>query len=219
MRKWEDYEVDRMEKAADDDVQSEASYHSHKSGASKSHKLAAGLATQGSAYAASAYGGGSISAHQLPVTGGGPGSVYMAAAPAQMSMYGGSVIMPMAPGMSVNGGGGSIYGAPSAPIAYSVGHHHPGSVASAGWAPSLAANGATGMVSPLPQTIAAPIRGQQPTDAQLLAQIQSFLATADLMTVTRKSVREELARVFGVDLSARKEFIHSSIDKVLKNEI
>ncbi|KAJ3379807.1 hypothetical protein HDU84_006366 [Entophlyctis sp. JEL0112] len=61
--------------------------------------------------------------------------------------------------------------------------------------------------------------GVQPSDEQLLYQIRQILATADLMSVTRKSVREELTRVFGVDLSARKDYIHACIDGVLKGEL
>ncbi|KAI9327398.1 chitin synthase-domain-containing protein [Obelidium mucronatum] len=59
----------------------------------------------------------------------------------------------------------------------------------------------------------------QPSDEQILFQIRQILSTADLMTVTRKSVREELTRVFGVDLSSRKEYIHACIDGVLKGEL
>ncbi|KAJ3070391.1 hypothetical protein HDU98_006595 [Podochytrium sp. JEL0797] len=60
---------------------------------------------------------------------------------------------------------------------------------------------------------------QQPTDEQILVQVRQILATADLMSVTRKSVREELGRVFGVDLGARKEYVHACIDGVLKGEL
>lgn len=55
-----------------------------------------------------------------------------------------------------------------------------------------------------------------PSDEELLREIRTMLASADLMTVTKKSVREEMGRRFGVDLSAKKDYIHRCIDEVLK---
>jgi hypothetical protein len=58
-----------------------------------------------------------------------------------------------------------------------------------------------------------------PSDADILAQVRVILATADLMTVTKKKVREELGRIFGCELGGKKEYIHRCIDGVLKGEI
>lgn len=55
-----------------------------------------------------------------------------------------------------------------------------------------------------------------PTDEEIMTEIRHILSTADLMTVTKKSVREQLARLFGVDLIEKKEFIHRCIDVILK---
>ncbi|KAJ3089172.1 hypothetical protein HK102_007026 [Quaeritorhiza haematococci] len=58
-----------------------------------------------------------------------------------------------------------------------------------------------------------------PTDEAILEEVRHILSTADLMTVTKKSVREELSRFFGVDLTPKKEYIHKCIDGVLKGEL
>jgi chitin synthase len=58
-----------------------------------------------------------------------------------------------------------------------------------------------------------------PSDSDILGEVKRVLATADLMTVTKKKVREELGRVFGCDLGSKKEYIHRCIDGVLKGEI
>ncbi|KAI8874157.1 hypothetical protein GQ42DRAFT_160017 [Ramicandelaber brevisporus] len=65
----------------------------------------------------------------------------------------------------------------------------------------------------------APIDPQQPTDDELLQQIRTILSSANLATVTKKSVRVELQQFFGVDLSARKNFIHQSIEMILSGAI
>ncbi|KAJ3180810.1 hypothetical protein HDU85_003891 [Gaertneriomyces sp. JEL0708] len=58
-----------------------------------------------------------------------------------------------------------------------------------------------------------------PTDDEILSSVRQILATADLMSVTKKSVREELGRIYGVDLAAKKEWIHLCIDGVLRGEL
>ncbi|KAF9438367.1 hypothetical protein BGZ76_008397 [Entomortierella beljakovae] len=57
----------------------------------------------------------------------------------------------------------------------------------------------------------------QPTDEQLANEIQNVLATADLMSITKKQVRERLIAFFGVDLTSRKEYINEVIERVLEN--
>ena len=51
--------------------------------------------------------------------------------------------------------------------------------------------------------------GQLPSDDAILAEIREILRTADLMTVTKKSVKLELERRFGVPLDAKKQYIGS----------
>lgn len=48
-----------------------------------------------------------------------------------------------------------------------------------------------------------------PSDDALLAEIREILKTADLMTVTKKGVKQELERRFGVPLDARRAYINS----------
>lgn len=48
-----------------------------------------------------------------------------------------------------------------------------------------------------------------PTDDAILAEIREILRTADLMTVTKKSIKLELERRFGVSLEAKRPYINS----------
>ncbi len=48
-----------------------------------------------------------------------------------------------------------------------------------------------------------------PSDDALLAEIREILRTADLMTVTKKGVKQELERRFGVPLDSRRAYINS----------
>lgn len=48
-----------------------------------------------------------------------------------------------------------------------------------------------------------------PNDDAILSEIREILKTADLMTVTKKSIKMELERRFGVNLEARKAYIGS----------
>jgi chitin synthase len=48
-----------------------------------------------------------------------------------------------------------------------------------------------------------------PSDDAILAEIREILKTADLMTVTKKSIKTELERRFGVALDARRAYINS----------
>ena len=50
-----------------------------------------------------------------------------------------------------------------------------------------------------------------PSDDALLAEIREILRTADLMTVTKKGVKLELERRFGVNLDARRAYINSGM--------
>lgn len=56
----------------------------------------------------------------------------------------------------------------------------------------------------------------QPSDNELFAAVKQFLSSANLMSVTKKQVREELSRMFGgVDLTPRKATLNAYIDEIL----
>ncbi|KAF9347991.1 hypothetical protein BGX34_002764 [Mortierella sp. NVP85] len=57
----------------------------------------------------------------------------------------------------------------------------------------------------------------QPTNEQLANEIQNVLATADLMCITKKQVREQLTKFFGVDQTSRKDYIYEVIDQRIMN--
>jgi chitin synthase len=48
-----------------------------------------------------------------------------------------------------------------------------------------------------------------PNDDAILAEIREILKTADLMTVTKKSIKLELERRFNLPLDAKKAYINS----------
>lgn len=50
-----------------------------------------------------------------------------------------------------------------------------------------------------------------PSDDALLAEIREILRTADLMTVTKKGVKQELEKRFGVPLDSRRAYINSGM--------
>lgn len=58
-----------------------------------------------------------------------------------------------------------------------------------------------------------------PSDDALLAEIRAILSTADLMTVTKKSIKEELERRFQVPLDVRKAYIGSATEAVLSGNL
>lgn len=55
-----------------------------------------------------------------------------------------------------------------------------------------------------------------PTDDALLAEIREILATSDLMTVSKKTVKLELERRFGVGLDGKRAYINSGVLSLLK---
>ena len=55
----------------------------------------------------------------------------------------------------------------------------------------------------------ADLASQLPSEDQLLAEIRDILRTADLMTVTKKNIKQELERRFGMPLDARRAYINS----------
>ena len=50
-----------------------------------------------------------------------------------------------------------------------------------------------------------------PSDDALLAEIREILRTADLMAVTKKGIKLELERRFGVPLDSRRAYINSGM--------
>ncbi|KAL2861078.1 chitin synthase class Va [Aspergillus lucknowensis] len=58
-----------------------------------------------------------------------------------------------------------------------------------------------------------------PSEDALLSEIRDILRTADLMTVTKKSVKLELERRFGVNLDAKRPYINSATEAVLAGNL
>ncbi|KAK4194077.1 family 2 putative glycosyltransferase [Triangularia verruculosa] len=58
-----------------------------------------------------------------------------------------------------------------------------------------------------------------PSDDALLAEIREILRTADLMTVTKKQIKVELERRFGVPLDVRRAFINSATEAILSGNL
>jgi len=61
--------------------------------------------------------------------------------------------------------------------------------------------------------------GRFPTDEEIVSQIQNIIYNSDLMKITKKQVREELAEYFGIDMSSRKDFINCTIEEILSGEM
>ncbi|KAF1811636.1 hypothetical protein P152DRAFT_398530 [Eremomyces bilateralis CBS 781.70] len=58
-----------------------------------------------------------------------------------------------------------------------------------------------------------------PSDDALLAEIREILKTADLMSVTKKSIKLELERRFGVGLDGKRQYIGSATEAVLSGQL
>ncbi|KAH6681143.1 chitin synthase [Plectosphaerella plurivora] len=58
-----------------------------------------------------------------------------------------------------------------------------------------------------------------PSDDALLSEIREILRTADLMTVTKKGVKQELERRFGVPLDAKRAYINSATEALLSGQL
>ncbi len=50
-----------------------------------------------------------------------------------------------------------------------------------------------------------------PSDDALLAEIREILSTADLMSVSKKTIKQELERRFGVPLDSRRAYINNGM--------
>ncbi|MCJ1478072.1 hypothetical protein MMC13_006747 [Lambiella insularis] len=58
-----------------------------------------------------------------------------------------------------------------------------------------------------------------PSDDAILADIREILRTADLMSVTKKSIKLELERRFGVSLESRRAYIGSATEAILSGQL
>ncbi|KAK0715656.1 glycosyltransferase family 2 protein [Lasiosphaeris hirsuta] len=58
-----------------------------------------------------------------------------------------------------------------------------------------------------------------PSDDALLAEIREILRTADLMTVTKKGIKLELEKRFGVPLDSRRAYINSATEALLSGQL
>ncbi|KIV97756.1 hypothetical protein PV10_01466 [Exophiala mesophila] len=58
-----------------------------------------------------------------------------------------------------------------------------------------------------------------PTDDQILNEIRDVLKTADLMTVTKKGVKQELERRFNVNLDVKRAYIGSATEAILSGQL
>jgi chitin synthase len=56
-----------------------------------------------------------------------------------------------------------------------------------------------------------------PSDDEILHQIKLILANSDLMTVTKKSVKQQLEQIFGCDLTLKKAYIGEAVEQLLIN--
>ncbi|EMR62469.1 putative chitin synthase 8 protein [Eutypa lata UCREL1] len=58
-----------------------------------------------------------------------------------------------------------------------------------------------------------------PSDDALLAEIREILRTADLMTVTKKGIKQELERRFSVPLDSKRAYINSATEALLSGQL
>nr|POE85368.1 chitin synthase 8 [Quercus suber] len=58
-----------------------------------------------------------------------------------------------------------------------------------------------------------------PSDDAILAEIREILRTADLMSVTKKSIKAELERRFGVPLDSKRQYIGSATEAILSGQL
>ncbi|KAJ3008929.1 hypothetical protein HKX48_008264 [Thoreauomyces humboldtii] len=194
LRLWSEFEPERI--AADED-HSRDSYHSGSAGSSGQSRGVPATAYGGSQYGGSQYGGthyGAGSAY-------GGGSQYGGMASPQHDGYNAR----MSWGTQYTGGLPDYSGMPPPPSSV-------GSGAAGGLGRRQSQRSTyTATSDAAPRAL--------PSDDEILRQVRHILSTADLMSVTKKSVREELSTFFGVDLGAKKEWIHRCIDGVLKGEL
>ncbi|KAJ2712291.1 hypothetical protein H4R19_002833 [Coemansia spiralis] len=76
------------------------------------------------------------------------------------------------------------------------------------------------VVPPLPGSIP-PLASAigTPSDAQIVDAIRRILSASDLRVMTKKKIRQQLAQELGADLAARKDFIGTTIDRLLTGQM
>ena len=82
-------------------------------------------------------------------------------------------------------------------------------------AQSVASNSQYGGVQ-TPSGISQPV---YPADDALLYQIRLLVSRSDLMTMTKRQVREELSTIFGIDMTPKKSTINYFLEEVLKGTL
>jgi chitin synthase len=55
-----------------------------------------------------------------------------------------------------------------------------------------------------------------PSNEVIMEEVRNILSNADLMSITKKQVRDRLSETFGVSMSSKKEYINSCIETVLQ---
>ncbi|KAG1078463.1 hypothetical protein G6F42_024250 [Rhizopus arrhizus] len=57
-----------------------------------------------------------------------------------------------------------------------------------------------------------------PEDNEIEKEIIRILASSNLMALTKKQVRDQLSKIFGVDLTIKKGFINATIERLLEQD-
>ncbi|KAK9708024.1 hypothetical protein K7432_009877 [Basidiobolus ranarum] len=57
------------------------------------------------------------------------------------------------------------------------------------------------------------------SEEEILEEVRTVLSAANLMTITKKQVRDQISTNFGADLSYHKAYINSCIDKILQGKV
>ncbi|KAG1429238.1 hypothetical protein G6F58_000136 [Rhizopus delemar] len=58
-----------------------------------------------------------------------------------------------------------------------------------------------------------------PEEDEIEREIHRILLTSDLMTLTKKQVRDQLSELFGIDLTIKRPFINSTIERLLEKDV
>jgi chitin synthase len=69
---------------------------------------------------------------------------------------------------------------------------------------------------PPQQSLQQPMSVMDIPDEDIQREVQRITTTADLMTMTKKQVREQLGRHYGMDMTPRKDFINYCIEEALR---
>ena len=145
-------------------------------------------------------------------------------------MMGGGMMMPM--GMMGYQTTGSMYGAPQMMTGGSAPRNTMMSMGFGGGGSGMGGSMEGGMNPPPPlgatrpmstfslattaNPFAGPSMNANPTDEELFTALRNYLSTQDLMSVTKKTTREAIQAKFPkADLASKKEFLNTSIDKIL----